>query len=56
MAEMLKRKAKISSETQNCRKIFQSFVDRFQKILSENKDLKETSIAIRGYGAFAGVK
>ncbi len=57
MAEMLKKKAKLPAEYANCKKIFQSFVGKFQKILSTEKDdLKETSIAIRGYGAFAGVR
>jgi hypothetical protein len=55
MAEMLKQKSKLPEEHQNCKKIFQSFIGKFQKILSQDRDLKETSIAIRGYGAFAGV-
>ena len=50
---MLKKKSK--EETQKCKSIFAFFIKRFYKNLTEDTDLKETVIAIKGYGAFAGV-
>ena len=51
---MLKNKSQI--EPDKCRKIFTYFIQKFYKSLTEDKDkdLKETVIAIKGYGAFAG--
>jgi hypothetical protein len=50
---MLKKKAK--NETDKCKKVFKFFMQKFYKNLTEETDLKETVIAIKGYGAFAGV-
>jgi DNA-dependent protein kinase catalytic subunit len=52
LAEMLKKKAK--SESDKCKKIFRFFVEKFYKNLTNDLDLKETVIAIKGFGAFAG--
>ena len=53
LAEMLRRKAK--EEPDRCKKIFKYFIQRFYVNLVEEIDLKETVIAIKGYGAFSGV-
>ena len=50
---MLKKKSKTESE--KCKKIFKFFIQKFYTSLVEDHDLKETVIAIKGYGAFAGV-
>lgn len=50
---MLKKKAK--TDEKKCKKIFIEFIQKFHKNLSEDKDLKETVISIKGFGAFAGV-
>ncbi len=54
LAEMLKQKSSI--EPDKCKKIFAYFFTKFYKSLTEDKDkdIKETVIAIKGYGAFAG--
>ncbi len=51
---MLKKMSKIENE--KCKRIFTYFITKFYKSLTEDKekDLKETVIAIKGYGAFAG--
>ena len=52
---MLKKKSSVESD--KCKRIFAYFIQKFYKSLTEDKDkdLKETVIAIKGYGAFAGV-
>jgi hypothetical protein len=50
---MLKKKSK--TEEKKCRLIFAFFIKKFFQNLTEDKDLKETVIAIKGFGAFAGV-
>jgi len=54
LSEMLKKKSK--TEPDNCKKIFTEFVLKFYTDLTNerNLDLKDTVIAIKGYGAFAG--
>jgi len=54
MADMLRKKA--ATEEEKCKKIFKFFIQKFYQNLMEDNDLKETVIAIKGYGAFAGVK
>lgn len=51
---MLKKKSK--TEPDNCKIIFTEFVKKFYADLTNEKnlDLKDTVIAIKGYGAFAG--
>ncbi len=51
---MLKRKTK--EDEKKCRRIFNFFMTKFLQDLSEDKNLKETAIAIKGYGAFARVR
>lgn len=53
LAEMLRRKAK--EEPDRCKKIFKYFIQRFYGNLVDEINLKETVIAIKGYGAFSGV-
>ncbi len=53
MADMLRKKA--ASEGEKCKRIFKFFIQKFYQNLVEDNDLKETVIAIKGYGAFAGV-
>ena len=51
---MLQKKA--SSEPDKCKRIFKVFITKFHQIIvGDHTDLKETSIAIKGYGSFAGV-
>lgn len=50
---MLKKQSKIDEK--KCRKIFTFFITKFFQFLTEDKNLKDTVIAIKGYGAFAGV-
>ena len=52
MAEMLKQKS--ITEPDKCQQIFLFFIKKFQQDLTSNLDLKETVIAIKGFGAFAG--
>ena len=51
---MLRKKAK--DESDKCKRIFKYFIAKFYQTLTSGKDLKETMIAIKGYGAFAGVR
>lgn len=53
LAHMLKKKSSVESD--KCKMIFKFFVKKFYSNLVEDNDLKETVIAIKGYGAFAGV-
>jgi hypothetical protein len=54
---MLRKKARV--EPDKCKPIFLYFIHKFYKDLTEdkaeNKSLKETIVAIKGFGAFAGV-
>ena len=50
---MLEKKTK--DDDPKCRKIFTYFMMKFFQDLKEEKNLKETAIAIKGYGAFARV-
>ena len=53
LAAVLGRKAAL--EPDRCKRIFRFFIRRFYANLVEEVDLKETVIAIKGYGAFSGV-
>ena len=53
MADVLKKKAHV--EPEKCKRIFKFFIQKFYHDLKDDHDLKETVIAIKGYGAFAGV-
>ena len=54
LAEMLSKK--VETERAKCEKIFKMFFGKFcVNLMSPDRDLKETMIAIKGYGAFAGV-
>ncbi len=46
LAEMLKKKSK--TESDKCKKIFKFFIQKFYMSLVEDRDLKETVIAIKG--------
>ena len=54
LASMLKKMSNV--EPEKCKMIFKYFVKKFYSNLVQDNDLKETVIAIKGYGAFAGVR
>jgi hypothetical protein len=54
LAAMLKKRSQF--EKDKCKSIFGYFIQKFYVSLkSDKKELKETVIAIKGYGAFSGV-
>ena len=55
LAEILKKKAKSEKEKEKCREVFIYFMKKFYRSLTADSDLKETVVAIKGFGAFAGV-
>lgn len=52
---MLRKKAKSENEKEKCRAVFIFFMQKFYRDLTKDTDLKETVVAIKGFGAFAGV-
>jgi hypothetical protein len=57
LAEILKQKTKMNEDEKKCKTIFAYFMKKFKDDLdSKDKNLKETAIAIKGYGAFARVR
>lgn len=52
---MLEKKSRLASEKEKCRAIFLFFMHKFYRDLTNDRDLRETVVAIKGFGAFAGV-